>query len=335
MSFSQNAKLEVLKQEITNDCCAFAFLSGIIKGAGIIKKSQGNTVVEIYTELESLFEAINKIVKQYYGYSCEQQTIYDYMALKIIRYKIVIPHQVAAILLKDISVTEVDDNNNVVAVSGIDHHIIVSECCKKAYIKGIFVACATSNIVIKNYNNNRKNTSGYHLEFVFNNEPLATDFMELLSKFEIATKRTTRKNVPIVYLKEYQVICDALALVGANKAVLNLQNEAAIRDVRNNINRQQNCFNANLNKMVNSSLRQLEAIKYIQNTVGLESLEEHLMELAILRIANPDEPLEKLRELYGKEISKSGVNHRLEKIIKIANQLKNNANNNTLTSKLK
>lgn len=321
MSFSQNAKQEVLKQDITNDCCAFAFLSGIIKGAGFIKRKDGKMEVEIYTELANLYDVINKTVEQYYGVTCQVFTMKDYMGLKMVRHKIVIPAVVATELLKDISITEVDENNNIMETSGIDHHIIVDDCCKRAYIKGIFVACATSNIVIKNYNNAKKN-SGYHLEFVFNNEKLATDFIALLQNFDIASKLTTRKNTPIVYMKEYQVICDTLALVGANKAVLNLQNEAAIRDVRNNIIRQQNCFNANLNKMVNSSVRQLDAIQYIQNTLGLESLDEPLMELAMLRIANPEEPLVKLQELYGKGISKSGVNHRLEKIVQIANKLK-------------
>ena len=244
------------------------------------------------------------------------------MALKIIKYKIVITHQVSTILLNDISVTKLDEHNNIIQTSGIDYHIIPTEDNKRAYIKGIFVACATSNIVLKSYNNMTKNTSGYHLEFVFNNNQLATDFKNILNDFGIFSKITIRKNTPIVYIKQYQVICDILALVGANKAVLNLQNEAAIREVRNNVNRQTNVLNANITKMVQSSIRQLEAIKTIQQTVGLESLDQPLMELAILRIANPDEPLEKLRELYSEPISKSGINHRLEKIIKIANNIK-------------
>jgi DNA-binding protein WhiA len=324
MSFSLSAKQEVLKTEIVNDCCSFAFLSGVIKGAGVVNKNNLNSTIEILTNLEGLFNVVNKIIKQYYGASCEVFTIKDYAALKLIRYKITIPSNVSTILLKDISVTHIDENNNLVEFSGIDHHIITQECCKKAYIKGIFVACATSNIVIKNYNNDSRNNSGYHLEFVFNNEKLAGDFVELLKEFEINSKITKRKNTPIVYIKEYQVICDTLALVGAYNAVMLLQNEAAIRDVRNNVNRQLNCFNANLSKMVASSVRQLNAIKIIQETVGIDSLDEPLQELSLLRIANPDEPLEKLRQLLNYQISKSGLNHRFEKIIKIANKIKQN-----------
>ena len=322
MSFAQKAKQEVIKSEIEGDANAFAFLSGIIKGAGVIRDKGVNSTVEIYTDLEFLFDVVYGIVKQYYGGETTVETISDYMALKIIRYKIVIPSDITATLLKDISITEMDMHGNVVASTGIDHHIIPDLETKQSYIKGIFVATATSNIVIKNYENISKNTSGYHLEFVFNSEVLASDFEKLLLEFAIASKLTSRKSVPILYIKEYQLICDALALVGANKAVLSLQNEAAIRDVRNNVNRQLNCFNANLTKTVNSSIKQLAAIEVIQNTIGLEALDESLRELAILRIANPEESLVTLRELYSGDISKSGINHRFDKILKIAEKLR-------------
>jgi DNA-binding protein WhiA len=124
-----------------------------------------------------------------------------------------------------------------------------------------------------------------------------------------------------VYIKEYQLICDTLALVGANKAVLDLQNEAAIRELRNNVNRQNNCLNANLNKTVNASVKQLNAIKVIQENVGLESLNENLMELALLRLANPDASLEELRSLCSEKLTKSGINHRFTRIIKMAEDI--------------
>ena len=139
--------------------------------------------------------------------------------------------------------------------------------------------------------------------------------------FLINAKMTIRKKNPIVYIKEYQLICDTLALVGASKAVLSLQNEAAIRELRNSINRQTNCLNANLSKTVNAAVKQLNAIKIIQDATGLESLPDDLMELALIRLANPDESLETLRKLYGKDISKSGINHRLNKLIEIAEKI--------------
>ena len=321
MSFAYDAKCEVLKEEITSDCCAISFLSAIIKCSGQLNISDKKYVVEIFTEIKELFDKVNGIIKQYYGKECMLDVAEDTNIAKSVRYRITLPEDITEQLLVDLGIMGVDENNLKCINNGISNFLVIDECCKKSYVKGAFVSCATSNIVIKNYNNESKNNSGYHLEFVFNFENLAEDFIKLLAEFGISAKFTVRKNSPLVYIKEYQLICDALALVGAYKSVLMLQNEAAIREVRNNVNRQTNCFNANLNKTVNASVKQLNAIKIIQDKMGLENLDEGLMELCLLRLANPDESLEKLKNLCSFPITKSGINHRFNRIIKIAEDL--------------
>ncbi len=322
MSFAYKAKCEVLKLPIENDCCAIAFLSAIIKCSGQLNISDGKPVVEIFTEIEELFSKVNEIIKQYYGKECELDIADESIIAKSTRYRITLPEEITDQLLVDLGITGISSDGYKMIYNGITPFVVQDDCCKVAYIKGAFVSCATSNIVIKSYNNETKNNSGYHLEFVFNFENLADDFVKLLASLNIPAKITIRKNSPIVYIKEYQIICDALALVGAYKSVLELQNEAAIRDLRNNVNRQTNCINANLNKTVSASVRQLDAIKTIQQTIGLENLEDSLSELCLIRLANPDETLEKLRELYSKPITKSGINHKLNKIIQIAEEIK-------------
>ena len=322
MSFAYDAKLEVLKEEVTNDCCAIAFISAIIKCSGQLNISDKKYVVEIFTEIEELFPKINGIIKQYYGEECELEITDDETISKNTRYRITLPADVTQQLLVDMGIVQLDEEGFMGINNGISNFLIADDCCKRSYIRGAFVSCATSNIVIKNYDNKSvKNTSGYHLEFVFNFENLADDFVKLLGMFEIPAKVTIRKNSPVVYIKEYQLICDALALVGAPNAVLTLQNEAAIREVRNNVNRQTNCLNANLNKTVNAAVKQMKAIKIIQDNMGLENLDEPLMELCLIRLANPDESLDNLRALYSQKISKSGIKHRFDKIIKIADDI--------------
>ena len=323
MSFALDAKKEVLKVEIKSDCCAIAYLSAVIKGAGQLSLSNGKNVISIHTDTPELFDVVNRIVKQYYGEECSLCLAEENSGFKIIKYKITIPSTVSEQILFDCGILERDETNSIRLTTGISPFIIQEDCCKISYIRGAFLSCATSNIVIKNYDNETKNNSGYHFEFVFNFEETAQDFCNLLSYFNIHAKTTIRKNNPLVYIKEYQVICDLLALVGANKAVLELQNEAAIRDLRNNVNRQTNCLNANLNKMVQASVKQLNAINLIKDTIGIESLDESLQELCLIRMANPDEPLEKLRLLYSQPVSKSGINHRFNKILKIAEEIKN------------
>lgn len=321
MSFATDAKQEVLKTEIDNDCCAIAFLSAIIKCSGELSISANHQIkVEIYTELKELYDKIKAVIEQYYGKECEIHLMEETNISKNNRYKITLPHDITDQLLKDLGLMNLDSDGLLGIENGIADFVVIDECCKRSYIKGAFVACATSNIIIKNYDNGKSN-SGYHLEFVFNFEKIAEDFVKLLESFEIPAKITIRKNTPIVYIKEYQLICDTLALVGANKAVMALQNEAAIRELRNNVNRQTNCLNANLNKTVNASVKQLKAIKIIQENIGLEALNEGLMELALLRLANPESSLEELRNLSSQKLTKSGINHRFAKILEMANKI--------------
>ena len=323
MSFATKAKLELLKENIENDCCSIAFLSAIIKCSGELSISSNHQIkVEIFTEIPELFDKIKHIIEQYYGKVCEMSMMENTNISRSSRYKITLPYDITDQLLKDLGIMSIDQDGMLAIENGIADFLIMDDCCKRSYVKGAFVACATSNIVIKNYNNDRG--SGYHLEFVFNFDKIAEDFLKLLSNFDITAKITTRKNSPIVYIKEYQLICDTLALVGANKAVLDLQNEAAIRELRNNVNRQNNCLNANLNKTVQASVKQLNAIKNIQDNMGLESLSENLMELALLRLANPEATLEELRQLSTQKLTKSGVNHRFAKIIEISDNITKN-----------
>lgn len=330
MSFSTNAKLEVLKSDIENDCCSIAFLSAIIKCCGELSISHNHQIkVEIFTEIPELYDKIKEIIEQYYGQECKLTMMENTNISRASRYRITLPSDITEQLLKDLGLMKLTEDGLLAIENGISDFIIADDCCKRSYIKGAFVACATSNIVIKNYDNNKG--SGYHLEFVFNFEKIAEDFVKLLSFFDINSKITIRKNSPIVYIKEYQLICDTLALVGANKAVLDLQNEAAIRELRNNVNRQNNCLNANLNKTVEASVKQLNAIKNIQENMGLEALSENLMELALLRLANPEASLEELRMLCTEPLTKSGINHRFKRLISISDDItKNKFKINTL-----
>ena len=321
MSFASDAKLEVLSQNIDNDCCSIAFLSALIKSSGQLNIKNKGISVEIYTEIKGVYDKIKLIIEQYYGRECKLEMIDETNISKVPRYKITLPYEITDQLLKDLGVMSINEEGLLALENGISNFVITDDCCKKSYVKGAFIGCATSNIVLKSYDNKSKNNSGYHLEFVFNFEKLAQDFVELLKEFDITAKITIRKNLPIVYIKEYQLICDTLALVGAYKSVLALQNEAAIRELRNNVNRQTNCMNANINRMVKASVKQVNAIQVIQDNVGLESLDEGLMELCLLRIANPDESLDNLRKLLTTPLTKSGINHRFNKIIKYADEI--------------
>ena len=163
MSFATDAKLEVLKSKVESDCCSIAFLSAIIKCSGELSISAGHKIkVEIYTEIPELYDTIKTMIEQYYGKECIMSIMEETNISKASRYKITLPSEITDQLLKDLGIMNIDETGLLTIENGIADFVIMDECCKRSYIKGAFVSCATSNIVIKSYNNAKSN-SGYHL----------------------------------------------------------------------------------------------------------------------------------------------------------------------------
>lgn len=165
----------------------------------------------------------------------------------------------------------------------------------------------------------------YHLEFVVPSVEVCNDLgLMLLDNFSILAKHTSRKNSEIVYIKESENIEDMLTLMGASKATLEVMNVKILKNVRNKVNRVMNCENANIERTVKASEQQIEDIELIDKTVGLDYLSDELYEIAVLRYENPEFTLKELGESLTPKISKSGVNHRLEKIKAIAGSIREN-----------
>lgn len=161
----------------------------------------------------------------------------------------------------------------------------------------------------------------YHLEIVSDSEELANTICELMIEFGIIAKVIEKKYNYATYVKEAESISLFLNIIGAHKALLEFENIKVMHEMNNQINRVVNCETANLSKIVNASIRQIEAINKIKNTIGLASIPEGLKELAELRLKNPDMGLEELGQLLSKPLGKSGVNHRFKRIEEIANSL--------------
>ncbi len=160
----------------------------------------------------------------------------------------------------------------------------------------------------------------YHLEILFKTKKKAEELKEIILNLGIDIKSTKKDNLYMLYLKEGEEISSFLALMGANKAVIKFEEIRVIKDTRNNINRLVNCETANLNKTINASVKQIEAIKKIKRSRRFNTLQENLKELANLRLENPEATYEELGKMLSKPIGKSGVSHRLEKLVKLANE---------------
>ena len=197
-------------------------------------------------------------------------------------------------------------------------NLFPTDCDRLTILKTLFLTCGRFY-----YNqDNSLNSKGYNVEFVFKNESFADLAIELLIQFGFSLKKTKRQNMHVVYTKNSAIICDLLVLLGATYTSLDVQNSLAIREIRNTTNRQNNCFESNLDKTLTASNEQLIAINYILDNYSIDYLSENLREVALARIANPDISLADLRMVMNNSISRAGIKYRLDKIIDIYKKIK-------------
>ncbi len=183
---------------------------------------------------------------------------------------------------------------------------------RKSVIRGAFLGGGSIN--------NPENK--YHIEVNFSNEKNLNYSKEILDDLEVDYKVLETKEKYSIYLKDGEKISEFIALLGANKSVLNYENIRVNKEMRGKVNRIVNCQTANLNKTLNASVEQIEAIKKLQETNKFYKLDDNLKEIANLRIEYPDMSLIELGKMLKKPLGKSGVNYRLKKIIDIANDAK-------------
>ena len=185
-------------------------------------------------------------------------------------------------------------------------------CCRKAYLRGLFLKSGSISDPEKMY----------HLEIGADSRDFAIRLKEMLSSYDLRAKIVDRKGHYVVYLKDSSQIADFLALIQANTSLFSLENTMVVKDVRNSVNRKVNCETANIQKTVEASMSQIEAIEYIRDHIGFENLPASLREIAAVRLENPDDSLQQLGEKLDPPVGKSGVNHRLRKLKRIAEEEK-------------
>ena len=237
--------------------------------------------------------------------------------LGFVNYDIKIQRNMYSIFINKNDIQElIRAEENINIANEILSYFLKSEILEKAFVRGTFLGSGTIN------NPEKK----YHLEIFLKNLETAKYIIEILKKYSIDFKILERSKKYAIYTKEGEEISKFLALMGASASVLKFEEIRVYRDIKNNINRKVNCETANLNKIVNSSVKQINDIKYIKEKGKFNELSEQLKEIAIVRIENPDMSLEELGKLLKKPIGKSGVNHRLRKIQKIVEELKEESN---------
>ena len=287
-------KHQILKSIPTTRCCAQSFIATMLTNCAIIDQDDHYI---LFNSSDAIINKLMDFVRKFYP---DLEVLYweNFLMLR---------GNIFDFLL--------DYNTEKLDLFAFDQ-----ECDRLTILKTLFLLY--SNLYYNKDSN--LNSKGYNLELVVKDSEIFEILTVLLAQFSFDLKTSKRKNNFVIYTKNGDLICDLLVKLGANYAALDIQNNLAMREVRNSVNRQNNCFGYNLDKTLNSSSQQMEAISYLFENDLLDNLDENLKEIALLRLANPDVSLSELKTLYGKPISRAGLKYRLDKIIEIYKKLGDN-----------
>ncbi|WP_283608721.1 DNA-binding protein WhiA [Faecalispora anaeroviscerum] len=301
MSFSYDAKSELCRIEPEQDCCEKAECYGLL----LCAKSFSPLAVSLVTEHPMVARRAAQFTAQITGAIVDVRTAVSYRRSSYV-----------------LTVQEESQRRQVLSVFGhsgneislrVNLANLENECCKAAFLRGVFLSCGTVTDPNKDY----------HLELILPYMNLAKDVMTLLREgMDFHPALVNRKGAFVVYCKGGDRIADLLAYLGAGGAAMELMQVRMLKEVRNNVNRKTNFETANIDKTVGASVLQVEAIEKIRDTVGLEALPDELRETAELRLQNPELSLRELGLLFQTPVSRSGVNHRLRRLMEEAENLK-------------
>ena len=306
MSFSAEVKEELAEYIPGGRHCQIAELTAIIVFCGKIRITEsGNYRLLIHTENIYTVKKFSSLLEKVFGIKGEISVRIN-KAKKTLIYTILVKNNLAAEVLVGIKFLNKDGNirDDYSLVSNL---IVQNTCCKKAFIRGAFLAAGSLGDPEK----------GYHFEIVAGSEE---QLIEIFSELGIRSKFVRRKNHYPVYFKESDVISEFLGLTEAHISLMKFENIRIYKDVKNKVNRKVNCETANIKKTASAAAKQLDDIYYLKNINKLDKLPDGLRELAKLRMEYPDATLKELGVLLSEPLGKSGVNHRLNKISRIADE---------------
>ncbi|MBQ2695781.1 MAG: DNA-binding protein WhiA [Clostridia bacterium] len=305
MSFSSDVKSELCRTVIESPCCLRAELAGLLALSGTILSESDGGGLRFRTENETVMLRTQELLA----------TLFAITPPKSVMRKKGTGHIYTLRLLK---------NQNFVHIMktlgfwrdgrikfAVDPFITAESCCRRAFLRGAFLGGGSVNAPEKSY----------HLEIETHYHGLARDILQLFEDEQLSARSVMRKSNFVIYIKDSEEIADALTALGATDSALDLYAIKVEKDMKNQINRRVNCETANLTKTANAAALQIQAINKLMDSRFASELSPALLELANLRLNNPEASLSELGTMLDEPISKSGVNRRLQKLITMAEQL--------------
>lgn len=302
MSFSGQIKEELAQVISSPRHCQLAELAALVQFCGHIEED-GSLLVQSENPLviRKCFTLLKKTFKIEVVAKSQMQTQ---------NYRLFVTGEDAFRVLEALKIC--DTAGHLMMRHLTDPVLIKNSCCKRAYLRGCYMAVGSMSDPYKSY----------HLELVCGLQAQAEQLLKILHDFSLDAKMIIRKKYHVVYMKEGENIADFLNITEAHKALMEFENTRIYKGMRNMVNRKVNCEAANITKTVNAATRQVEDIRLIREKMGLEGLPEPLRQMAYVRLENPQASLGELGKLLDPPVGKSGVNHRLRKLGELAKELK-------------
>ena len=292
MSYSLDVKSEICGNFESRSCCRKALLNSAFCFFSTVNQNKIQFKTASYTTAFYLFA----LTRETFGVSFELLRKKDSFILSLED-----PEKIRELTEK---AGMVNNTTNMIRCV-LNGSFSIDECCRRAAVRGAFLAAG--------YIADPKKS--YHFEITSHRQRLLNQINDLLLSLDIEPKIIKRGTKYVLYLKEKEQISDSLNIINATKMYFRFQEVTVEKEIINELNRKQNFEQANLDKTLNVSVKQCEAIKKIIDSGNFDSLDESLKEIAILRLENPDASLNELAALTKDKISRSGVNHRLKKLM--------------------
>ena len=312
MSFSSTAKDELVRLPFGKPCCMLSELSALLQtSASLSLRGGGQVRLAFRVENAGLARRIFLLIRTLFSIT---------PSLHFVRHSrlggqrssvLTMENQDAQKLLISLGMMTVDEEGTTHLVRTTPRNAALRQCCRKAFLRGAFLGAGSITNPEK----------GYHFEIVTGEPSLNDALIKIMEKSGIPAKQMSRKGLLVIYLKESEQIVSALGMMGAHQALMQLENTRVHKNVMNYVNRMMNCDASNMEKQLDASHRQIEAIRMLSMTKGLGSLPPTLEQIARLRLSQPEASLQQLGEMLNPPLGKSGVNHRLRKIVALCQAL--------------
>lgn len=305
MSFSSQVKEELLRIQPEKHCCMLAELSALTQTAGSLRLSGGGKLHVVYeTENPALAKRIFLLLKRRMEITPR---------LEFNRHKRLGGRRLSILTVGEgdarrllIALRMLQESESGTVFKGVPRAAMTRRCCRASFVRAAFLGAGSVT----------SPEQEYHLEFTSNANRSET-LMKMLEKSGIESHLTQRRDADVVYIRRGDDVVSCLALMGAHKALLEMENIRIGRDARNQANRARNCDEANLKKQLSAGEKQARAIVRYSLAHSLSALPEELQEIGRIRMLHPEVSLEELGQMLPTPLGKSGANHRMRRLMRL------------------